>query len=252
MPVSGAATTYDLCEHDRDGRRLLSLRIGDETWLLCGNPRRQASVVAVPRDLPGGGLPLASGTALLEPTPESRHSTIRFADGGLDGNWKLTEMPGAVWLLHDAADDAGPLAVSAGGVVLRGEGRRCEVLLVRPRGRRSWTLPKGTLESGETIREGALREVLEETGQRAEIQTELDPVEYRFPGTREGERRTIHKVVHWFRMRPSGEPEPYSATVEIEDVRWFAIDAAWPAIHLGALRGVLKQALRADARQERP
>lgn len=251
MSVSTAATTYDLCELDRDGRRLLSLRIGDDTWLLCGNPDRHTAVVAVPKALPAGGLPLASGAVLVDSAAEAA-SSIHFADGGLGGHWKLTEMPGGVWLLHVAGDEAGPLAVSAGGVVLRGEGRRREVLLVKPRGRRSWTLPKGTLELGETVREGALREVLEETGQGAEIQAELDPVEYRFPGTREGERRMIHKVVHWFHMRPAGEPEPYSATVEIEDVRWFAIDAAWPAIHLGALRGVLKQALRADSRQDQP
>lgn len=252
MPSSTAATTYDLCEHDRGGRRLLSLRIGDETWLLCGNPRRHASVVAIPKGLPEGGLPLASGAALLETAPERARVAIHFADGGLGGHWKLTKMPGAVWLLHNAAAEAGPLAVSAGGVLLRGEGQRREVLLVRPRGRRSWTLPKGTLESGETVQQGALREVLEETGQAAEILTELDPVEYRFPGTREGERRQIHKVVHWFHMRPAGEPEPYSATVEIEDVRWFTIDAAWPAIHLGALRGVLKQALWTEAQQDQP
>jgi 8-oxo-dGTP pyrophosphatase MutT (NUDIX family) len=39
----------------------------------------------------------------------------------------------------------------------------------RPYGGIAWTLPKGTVDAGETVREAALREVFEETGIRAEI-----------------------------------------------------------------------------------
>lgn len=54
-----------------------------------------------------------------------------------------------------------PLAdprIAVGCIVLRGE----EILLVRERGR--WSLPKGGLESGELVQDGARRETFEETG----------------------------------------------------------------------------------------
>ena len=58
-------------------------------------------------------------------------------------------------------------ATSAGGVVVRHEdGRPWLVVGSRRRERdgRTWTLPKGTPERGETTEETALREVAEETG----------------------------------------------------------------------------------------
>ncbi|GHF63884.1 ADP-ribose pyrophosphatase YjhB (NUDIX family) [Deinococcus metalli] len=54
-----------------------------------------------------------------------------------------------------------PLAdprIAVGCIVLRGD----EILLVRERGR--WSLPKGGLESGELVQDGARRETFEETG----------------------------------------------------------------------------------------
>lgn len=245
LAPTSAVATYALRELDRNGRRVLALRVGDESWLLCGDPRRHRAVAVLPQQFDGGGMTLAEGPALTDAAPGTA-AAIRFADGGLAGHWRFTPMPGDIWLLHPADAPAGSLAVSAGGVVLRGEGRRRQVLLVRPRGRRGWTLPKGTLEPGEAVRDGALREVREETGHDAAILGDLDPVEYRFPGSRDGERRMVHKVVHWFRMRPQGLPEPHSAVGEIEDVRWFDIDEAWAAIHVGALRSVVKQALRSE------
>jgi|SRR5579862_5033001 len=56
-----------------------------------------------------------------------------------------------------------------GGVLINDEGR---VLLRKPRGlhkTRVWTFAKGKSEDGETAEQTALREVLEETGVRAEI-----------------------------------------------------------------------------------
>ncbi|MCD0158529.1 NUDIX domain-containing protein, partial [Deinococcus sp. 6GRE01] len=48
-------------------------------------------------------------------------------------------------------------------IVLRGD----EILLVRERGR--WSLPKGGLESGELVQDGARRETFEETGLVVEL-----------------------------------------------------------------------------------
>ncbi|ACO45306.1 NUDIX hydrolase [Deinococcus deserti] len=59
-----------------------------------------------------------------------------------------------------------PLAaprIGVGCIVLRGE----EILLVRERGR--WSLPKGGLETGELVQDGARRETYEETGLVVEL-----------------------------------------------------------------------------------
>ena len=68
-----------------------------------------------------------------------------------------------------------PLAaprMAVGCVVLRGD----EVLIVRERGR--WSLPKGGLEVGELIQEGARRETYEETGLIVEIRELAFMVEF--------------------------------------------------------------------------
>ena len=68
-----------------------------------------------------------------------------------------------------------PLAeprIGVGCIVLRGD----ELLIVRERGR--WSLPKGGLEVGELIQEGARRETYEETGLIVEIRELAFMVEF--------------------------------------------------------------------------
>ena len=75
---------------------------------------------------------------------------------------------------------------SAGGLVVDEHGN---VLLIRARNLRNqpvWTLPKGTLQAGETSAEAALREVREETGYACEVVHDLGPVTYWFH--RDGQR----------------------------------------------------------------
>ncbi len=109
-------------------------------------------------------------------------------------------------------------ATSAGGVVVRHEdGRPWLVVGSRRRERdgRTWTLPKGTPERGETTQQTALREVAEETGLQVRITGPLDSIEYFFvqSGTR------IHKTVHYFLMEPTGG-DLARHDHEFEEVRW--------------------------------
>ena len=68
-----------------------------------------------------------------------------------------------------------PLAaprIGVGCILLRGD----EILLVRERGR--WSLPKGGLESGELVQDGARRETYEETGLVVELRDLAFVVEF--------------------------------------------------------------------------
>ena len=106
------------------------------------------------------------------------------------------------------------LEFSAGGVVIDDHG---QYLLIRARDLRNravWTLPKGTLTSGETNEQAALREVREETGYRCEVVRELEPVTYWFQ--REGRR--IKKTVFWFLMRPLEKAGDHDH--EVDEVAW--------------------------------
>jgi len=106
------------------------------------------------------------------------------------------------------------LEFSAGGLVVDDQGR---VLLIRARDLRNrpvWTLPKGTLMTGETSAEAALREVREETGWRCELVRELEAVTYWFQ--RNGAR--IRKTVRWFLMRPVEKEGEHDH--EVDEVAW--------------------------------
>ena len=106
---------------------------------------------------------------------------------------------------------------SCGGVILDGR----KVLLVQVKnlkGKKIWTFPKGHIEAGETPRQAALREVLEETGYKAAIIRPMIRVKYAF--TFQG--NYIKKMVQWYLMKKLGRIGKHDAS-EILSIRWVSL-----------------------------
>ena len=86
-------------------------------------------------------------------------------------------------------------ATSCGGVVIF----RGKILLLYKNYRNKyegWVLPKGTVEQDETHEETALREVLEESGAKANIVKYIGKSEYSFSVP----ENVVEKEVHWYLM----------------------------------------------------
>jgi len=106
--------------------------------------------------------------------------------------------------------------LAAGGIVLR----RAEpplIAVVRLRKRNEWVLPKGKLDDGETARDAAEREVLEETGH--------DVCVHEFLGTLVYESGGRSKIVHYWRMETRGE-QAYELMDDVRAVDWLPLEAA--------------------------
>lgn len=111
---------------------------------------------------------------------------------------------------------------SAGGVVVRGD----QVVVIVPTrraadGSRVLALPKGHVDPGETPIQAAEREVLEETGIRAEPLSELGETRYWY--RRDG--RTIGKSVSFFLFSHLGG-DTADHDDEVEEVRWITLEQA--------------------------
>lgn len=106
--------------------------------------------------------------------------------------------------------------LAAGGIVLR-QAETPEIAVVRLRKRNEWVLPKGKLDDGETARDAALREVLEETGHDVSVHEFLGTLVYDSGGR--------CKVVHYWRMESSGE-QAYELMDDVKAVDWLPLDAA--------------------------
>ena len=108
---------------------------------------------------------------------------------------------------------------SAGGAVLSLQQGLPHVAMIATRGKTKWGLPKGAVGRNETVEAAALREVLEETGLRAEILQPLETIEYYF---RAGDT-LIQKRVDFFLMRYlRGELRPQ--LTEVDDVDWVELN----------------------------
>lgn len=105
---------------------------------------------------------------------------------------------------------------SAGGLVIDAS-RQWAVLIGRldRNGRLMWSLPKGHIEEGESAEQTAVREVKEETGIVARVQSTLGTIDYWFVA----DRKRIHKTVHHFVLSAIGG-ELCDEDVEVTEVAW--------------------------------
>lgn len=106
---------------------------------------------------------------------------------------------------------------SAGGVVIH-DGK---VLVIHSPSRKSFNLPKGTIEANESIEQTALREVQEETGYRVRIVKDIGSLTYDFD-SHDGKR--YRKTVSYFLMELADLDEPIKNLQEGEDFEneWLA------------------------------
>ena len=125
-----------------------------------------------------------------------------------------------------------------GVIVWRGD----DVLLIR-RGKApfegQWSIPGGTLEFGETLHEAALRELMEETGVKAEIAGLIDVYE------------SVSDVTHYVMIDyaarwVSGEPVAGDDAV---DARFFSHEEAASRLQWDTARKALQDSLEVLARR---
>jgi 8-oxo-dGTP pyrophosphatase MutT (NUDIX family) len=120
----------------------------------------------------------------------------------------------------------------AGGIVIRQDGGRLSVLLVRAKKDPTlWIFPKGHVDAGETAAAAALRETQEEAGIDGDLVGSVgEPLE--FLSGRELVR------VQYFLIRPVGEVE----SSEGREKRWFTFDDARRALVFDGARRLLDRA----------
>ena len=123
--------------------------------------------------------------------------------------------------------------VQAGGVVIRHEGRRLRVLVIRSSDGLRWLFPKGHVEAGESAEQAATREVREEAG--------VDGAVRRFVRQERYERGMRQIEVSYFLLEYRGDVPP----AEDREARWCTPGQAGRLLSLDGLKTVLQSALSA-------
>jgi diadenosine hexaphosphate hydrolase (ATP-forming) len=120
----------------------------------------------------------------------------------------------------------------AGGIVVRKDGDRLSVLLVRAKKDPGvWIFPKGHIEPGESAADAAVRETREEAGIEGESVGPIgEPLEFN--------NGRYDVSVQYFLIRPVSE----CAECEDRAKQWFSIDEAVDALQWEEARALVKLA----------
>jgi 8-oxo-dGTP pyrophosphatase MutT (NUDIX family) len=134
---------------------------------------------------------------------------------------------------------------ACGGVLYRITGGLTEILLIYRKG--CWDLPKGHLDSGETLEGCAAREVSEEIGiSTPMIVKGLLSTQHSY----ELDGQMISKITWWYAMVTHAvrfSPQQHEG---IEKVCWFPVDKAYKLVGYDNLRLVLKSLLESSVLPE--
>ncbi|GHG02601.1 hypothetical protein GCM10017783_13670 [Deinococcus piscis] len=207
----------------RTGRRRRAGRRGGSRPEQAAAPAKAAPAKTAPAKAaePGtAGVPTASGESAAR-VPRRRRSSRRGGKAKKVGN--NVQYPGQVTNDTSVPRIAAPsrrgkrkrpLAaprIGVGCVILRGD----QILLVRERGR--WSLPKGGLEAGELIQDGARRETYEETGLVIELRDLAFVVEF------QAESWGHHLQFFYTGREVGGELSPKDPDRDVQEARFVPI-----------------------------
>jgi 8-oxo-dGTP pyrophosphatase MutT (NUDIX family) len=131
--------------------------------------------------------------------------------------------------------------ILAAGAVLWRDPSRLALAVIHRHRYDDWTLPKGKLDDGETFAGAALREVVEETGHRAEI--------VGYAGETLYDVGDHPKLVLFFQMvaetsEPCGPLDPD----EVAELRWLSVTDALDRLTHEDERAVVRSAVAARGR----
>lgn len=126
--------------------------------------------------------------------------------------------------------------ISAGGVVVFGN-----AILLLKKYNGDWVLPKGRIEEGEEVEATALREVLEESGVKAEIIDYIGEIHYNYKNLQENE--IVSKTVHWFLMRSNNMDCSPQKKEGFIDAMYVHIDKARNLVRYDDEKRIIKRGL---------
>ncbi|AWH95710.1 NUDIX hydrolase [Dietzia psychralcaliphila] len=119
---------------------------------------------------------------------------------------------------------------AAGAVLYRMDGGspRCAVVH-RPR-YDDWSLPKGKVDAGESLPATAVREIAEETGFNAALESRIGTTAYPL------KENTRKEVTYWSALAYGGGFEPNS---EVDEIRWLPVEEAMDLVSYALDRKIL-------------
>jgi len=131
--------------------------------------------------------------------------------------------------------------ISAGCVIYRIAGGNVMVVLIRPKDRDAWALPKGLVEQGEAPEAAAERESREETGLSGRIIEKIDTIKYTYAAKWENPPQRVFKIVTFFLMQcTSGDAGDHDR--EVEAVEWRPIEDAIAEARYSTEKQILRKA----------
>jgi DNA polymerase len=118
---------------------------------------------------------------------------------------KFAESEDTRIISRSARRGKGDVSIRAAGGVIHRRGR---ILLIRKKSERLWCLPKGHVETGESLEHAALREMKEETGLWSiRIERELCDIDYSYYWPQD-DVNYRKKVTYYLARAPKGRPGP--------------------------------------------
>ena len=126
---------------------------------------------------------------------------------------------------------------SCGALVFYLKDNREQILLIKHSNSGHWSFPKGHVEAGETEVETAVREIFEETGVNANIDTRFREVVTYSP-----KKDVLKDVIYFFATTDNDATEKQES--EVSEIMWVDIDKALNSVSYRNDKELITKAIR--------